>query len=169
MLRGLKRIYATPAMIRNAQNNKLDEPIIYNCGWHTYKYDTKYDLMIRCQSRGKILMIAVFLPQNIAKGYKYPNYEIYCNPEGDEYITRVRHATDGKEIKWSSTMICNLDKVDNIRYFDYGLPERFKKAAIWQRYEGKDEIRQFLKVKEIGLGGILEYQRRCKVRNIEKI
>ena len=80
-------------------------------------------------------MIAVFLPQNIAKGYKYPNYEIYCNPEGDEYITRVRHATDGKEIKWSSTMICNLDKVDNIRYFDYGLPERFKKAAIWQRYD----------------------------------
>lgn len=169
MLRGLKRIYATPAMIRNAQNNMLDEPIIYDCGWHTYKYDTKYDLMIRCQSRGKILMIAVFLPQNIAKGYKYPNYEIYCNPEGDEYITRVRHATDGKEIKWSSAMICNLDKVDNIRYFDYGLPERFKKAAIWQSYEGKDEIRQFLKVKEIGLKGILEYQRRCKVRNIEKI
>lgn len=168
MLRGLKRIYATQTMMAYAQNNKLDEPIVYDCGWYTYRYDTKYDLMLRCQSRGKILMIAVFLPQNVAKGLKYPNYEIYCNPEGDEYITRVRHATDGKEIKWSSAMICNLDNINRIRYFSYGLPKQLKKTAIWQSYEGKNEIRLFLKTKAIGFEGLLEYQRRCRDRNIKK-
>lgn len=167
-LRELKRIYATPAMIRHAQGNKLDKPITYNCGWYTYKYDTRYDLMIRCQSRGSILMIAVFLPEDVSKGHKYPLYEIYCNPEGNDYITRIRDTKDGREIKWSTAMACNLGRIGMSRYFYYGLSPRLKNSSIWQSYSGKDEIRQFLNVKSKGIEGLIEYQQRCRDRKIKE-
>ena len=73
-LRALKRIYATPTMRRIAQDNKLDKPIVYKYSWHKYTYSTKYDMMLRCQSRGSILMIAVFFPDDVAKGFKYMKY-----------------------------------------------------------------------------------------------
>ena len=166
-LRALKRIYATPAMKRIAQENKLDNPIIYKYSWHTYS--TKYDLMIRCQSRGKILMIAMFFPEDVAKGFKYPTYEIYCNPAGDEYITRERDSADGSEIRWTKAQVFNLNRIDTIRFFDYEPDVKIRKKTIWQSYSGKDEIKQFLNTNRNGIEGLIEYQHRCNLRNIKRI
>ena len=109
-LRSLKRINATPHMRRVAQRNKLAVPIKYVNLWGTYKYDTIYDVMIRCQTRGRILMIAVFFPGKVAEGIKTPTYEIYCNPEGSEFITRILDEA-GNEVRWSTGLFVNLDKV----------------------------------------------------------
>lgn len=168
-LRTLKRIYATPAMKRIAQENKLDNPIIYKYSWRTYTYSTKYDLMIRCQSRGKILMIAMFFPRDVAKGFKYPTYEIYCNPAGDEYITRERDSSDGREIRWTKTQVCNLNRINTIRFFDYEPDVKIRKKTIWQSYSGKDEIKQFLNTNRNGIEGLIEYQHRCNLRDIKRI
>ena len=128
-LRALKRIYATPTMRRIAQDNKLDKPIVYKYSWHKYTYSTKYDMMLRCQSRGSILMIAVFFPDDVAKGFKYPVYEIYCNPKGCEYITRERNPEDGKEIRWTNALVFNLERIDTIRFFDYEPDLKIRKRS----------------------------------------
>lgn len=167
-LRALKRIYATPTMRRIAQDNKLDKPIVYKYSWHKYTYSTKYDMMLRCQSRGSILMIAVFFPDDVAKGFKYPVYEIYCNPKGCEYITRERNPEDGKEIRWTNALVFNLERIDTIRFFDYEPDLKIRKRTIWQNNDGKKEIKQFLGTNMSGLEGLIEYQHRCKLYSIKK-
>lgn len=167
-LRALKRIYATPTMRRIAQDNKLDKPIVYKYSWHKYTYSTKYDMMLRCQSRGSILMIAVFFPDDVAKGFKYPVYEIYCNPKGCEYITRERNPEDGKEIRWTNALVFNLERIDTIRFFDYEPDLKIRKRTIWQNNDGKKEIKQFLGTNMSGLEGLIEYQHRCKSYSIKK-
>lgn len=167
-LRALKRIYATPTMRRIAQDNKLDKPIVYKYSWNKYTYSTKYDMMLRCQSRGFILMIAVFFPDDVAKGFKYPVYEIYCNPKGCEYITRERNPEDGKEIRWTNALVFNLERIDTIRFFDYEPDLKIRKRTIWQNNDGKKEIKQFLGTNMSGLEGLIEYQHRCKSYSIKK-
>ena len=88
-LRSLKRIYAMPKMVRMArENNKKME---YKSRWGNRQkiLPTEYDLFVRCQTRGRILMVCIFRPEMLAAGIITPVYEIYCNPEGDEYITRI--------------------------------------------------------------------------------
>ena len=132
-LRSLKRINATPKMVRMARDN--ERKVEYQSVLHDEIYlerNTVYDLMVRCQSRGAYLMICIFLPEKIAKGELTPTYEVYCNLEGREYITRILQ--DGREQKWSTAMADNLG---NIYYKLYGY--RWYKGIdkrIWQKPEG---------------------------------
>lgn len=162
----LKRINATPHMIELAENNKTEKPLKYKTGWNgLWKKDTKYDIMIRCQSRGAILMVCIFEPEEIAKGNKAPTYEIYCNPEGCEYITRIC-SPDGTE-RWSSAMADNLDgpmghtMSNAFWYAGY-------KARIWQNCGGKDTIKRMLKTEKTGIWGLIEWQRKVKKINTEE-
>lgn len=166
-LREFKRINATPLMMKLAKQNKPDEPIVIRTHWKTYIYDTKYDIFIRCQTRGKILMTSVFFPDKMAAGISTPTYEIYCNPEGDEFITRILDDS-GKEIKWTTSLFYNLGRVYKSSYTDYGLPEQERSGRVWQNYEGKKTIHQFLQVKCIGVEGLTEYQGRSRDRKIQE-
>lgn len=100
-LRRLKRIQATPAMVRLAKENKRD--IVFETDYGDHYKSTVYDIMVRCQTRnlneGRILMVCIFFPGNVAGGELTPAYEIYCNPDGGEYITRV--LDKGAERGWS--------------------------------------------------------------------
>ena len=160
-LRSLKRINATPHMRRVAQQNKLDVPIKYVNSWGTYKHDTIYDVMIRCQTRGRILMIAVFFPDKVAEGIKTPTYEIYCNPEGSEFVTRILDEA-GNEVRWSTGLFVNLEKVQKSLYRDYGLSTIQRNSRVWQNQGGRDTIRQFLRVIHRGIDGLNEYQGKCR-------
>lgn len=55
----LKRINATPKMMELARNNKK-EITYYTKYGSEIKRKTEYDMMVRCQTRGKILMVCVF-------------------------------------------------------------------------------------------------------------
>lgn len=143
-LKKLKRINATPHMIELAKNNKSETPILYNSkhGWDKpLMKRTNYDIMVRCQSRGKILIVCIFLPEEIADGKITPLYEIYCNVEGNEYITRIMPQR-GKE-KWSTAMADNLDDVQQVisKMYWYKNVE----SRIWQNNEGRNTIQQRLK------------------------
>lgn len=167
-LRALKRLNATPTMVRIARNNILSKPITHKNRWGSeYKYDRQYDLMLRCQTRGSILMIAIFIPENIAQGSLTPTYEIYCNPEGNEFITRVRKA-NGEEEKWSDAMLFNLPLVQS-RFINRscGVDDYFKNSRIWQNQGGKAEIKQFLDVDFSGYRGIQQFQNRCREEKIK--
>lgn len=164
-LRKLKRINATPKMVQMARYNK--EQIVYKSRWGNKKKNTKYDMFVRTQTRGKYLMVCLFFPEKIAAGELMPTYEIYCNPEGDEYITRYLEA--GEEKGWRTAMADNLDEVG---YYWIGYWERENypgiEKRIWQNTEGKKTIQQFLKTKKTGIDGLVEWQRKVKDRKIQE-
>lgn len=166
-LRKLKRINATPKMVRMAEDNRQE--MIYKSvvDWRDDMHkDSRYDAMVRCQSRGKYLMIAVFFPERVQKGEQTPAYEIYCNPAGDEYITRI--LTGGVEQRWSTAMTDNLTGlVESVAFDPYdrrchvGLEKR-----IWQNQEGEMTIKRFLGTKDKGIYGLIEWQRKTREKVI---
>lgn len=155
-LRSLKRINATAKMVELAKNNHKRMKYKSDYG-RSIEMDTVYDLLVRCQTRGKILMVCVFLPEEIEKGKLTPAYEIYCNPEGNEYITRIVEA--GQQEKWSNAMADNIGKIYNrINFYYYRTYKQEKR--IWQNEEGKETIRQFLGTEKKGLFGLIEWERK---------
>ncbi len=165
-LRKLKRICATPKMMQMAKDNHRE--MVYRYSYynnHKVTYKTKFDLFVRCQTRKSFLMICVFKPEWMEKGITHPFYEIYCNKEGDEWITRILNR-DGTEEKWSSAMFDNLPCVLNSHWREYGLPGT--KKRIWQNPEGKDTIQRVLKTNEKGVEGLIEWQRKIKAKRIEE-
>lgn len=168
-LRQLKRINATPAMIRMAKENKRD--VVYKTRWGDQHKTTVYDLMVRCQTRGmgkgRILMVCIFFPNKVAKGILTPFYEIYCNPDGGEYITRILN-DDGTERGWSGAMADNLEETDryisSYWYIEIGNPQ----PRIWQNAEGKNTIQSFFGTKEKGILGLIEWQRKTRKEKIEE-
>lgn len=165
-LRSMKRIYAMPKMVRMArENNKKME---YKSQWGNRQkiLPTEYDLFVRCQTRGRILMVCIFRPEMLAAGIITPVYEIYCNPEGDEYITRIMKERDGTEEKWSMAMFDNLWHVTNSHLTDYEMKREDSIRRIWQNPEGKKTIQGFLKTKKKGVEGLIEWQRKVKAQKI---
>lgn len=169
-LKKLKRIYATSLMMRLAKQNKLDKPIQYKSEWETSYTEkkTKYDMFIRCQTRGKILMVAIFFPKDMEKGIKEPLYEIYCNAEGYEFITRINRP--GKKEKWSTAKMKNLGRVCNETWICNQLTYGYKNAdsRIWQNQEGKTTIKRFLGTDDRGWKGIVKWQEKARSEQIKR-
>lgn len=165
-LRSLKRIYATPKMIQLAKDNK--RRMEYSYTWDKKRkqvHMTEFDLLVRCQTRGGFLMICIFLPEWLEKGIKHPVHEIYCNFEGDEYITRMLDQ-DGTEERWSSAMFENLDYIYNSTCMNYWLIGADRR--IWQNPEGMNTIKRFLKTDKKGAFGLIEWQRKVKKKKIDE-
>ena len=111
-------------------------------------------------------MICLFLPAKVREGELTPTYEIYCNPEGKEYITRVLRG--GREEKWSSAMADNLDGLDEIYSNAYMGWYKGTEKRVWQNPGGKDTIKKFLGTQSPGLKGLVEWQRKIRRENIEE-
>lgn len=167
-LRKLKRINATPKMIQISKNNQ--KKMIYKSKYFELrdkKKNTEFDVLVRSQTRGVYLMVCLFFPEKIAAGELTPTYEIYCNPEGGEYITRYLEA--GEEKGWMTAMADNLDMVSYYWPCEFerreypGIEKRF-----WQNPEGKKTIQQFLKTNEAGLDGLIEWERKMRTKRIEE-
>lgn len=167
-LRKLKRIHATRKMVRLANDN--NKKMEYRPAWdekRTKILPTEFDFLIRCQSRGTYLMICVFHPGWVQKGIMHPLYEIYCNPEGDEYITRILDA-DGTEKRWSSAMFDSLYHVYYREYDRYWMEDTDRDRRIWQNPEGKKTIQEFLKTQKRGIRGLTEWQQKVKDQKREE-
>lgn len=167
-LRNLKRICATPKMMRMAEDNY--KRMEYRYQWDTKRKEilpTEYDMFIRCQTRKGILMICAFHPEYMQKGNKSPLYEIYCNPEGGEWITRIMKS-DGTEEKWSSAMFDNLYYVEHSYWKRRSWSLVGVDKRIWQNPEGKDAIQRVLKTDKKGVEGLIEWQRKTKAKRIEE-
>lgn len=163
-LRQLKRINATPHMIDLANEKGI---FTYESPYgKSLIRNVRYDLLVRCQTRGGILMICLFMADRIRQGELTPAYEIYCNPEGKEYITR--ELEDGREVRWSSAMADNLKGMEDIYIYSSCSWYKGLEKRIWQNPEGKETIKKFLDVQKPGLQGLVEWQRKIRRENIEE-
>lgn len=161
----LKRINATPKMVRMAQNNVIP-PFKNGTDWYERTFTTRYDMLMRCQTRGKYLMVCLFFPEQIAQGKTTPLYEIYLNAEGNEWETRI-NSGEAQDDKWSSAKMENLGMVFNETLIgSYGYEKRFVDSRIWINQEGHKTIKDFLKTKEGGWRGIQEFQERARTEQI---
>lgn len=166
-LRKLKRINATPKMVQMARDNQKEIVYKSSCGWRDEKENTQFDLFVRTQTRGKYLMVCLFFPEKIAEGELTPTYEIYCNPEGNEYITRYLEA--GEEKGWRTAMAKNLDTVINY-WPGYWIRKEYPgiEKRIWQNPEGKKTIQKVLKTEKTGIDGLVEWQRKVKDQKVQE-
>lgn len=144
-LRQLKRIYATPVMIKRAKKEEV------------------HRLYARCQSRSGLLMVCIFDVSEMKKGIKEPVYEIYINPESDQWITWIQ--PQGQSGKWSEAMLENLGLV-RTNWWSY--PNGKRENIIWQNQEGKAEIKHYLKTEQSGWLGIVEWQKKCREEKIAR-
>lgn len=89
-LRKLRALPATDEMMEKGKTIKPD-----------------YDALFRIQNLGPYIKIAVFLPKKMKKDIRTPQYEVFLNVAGGEYLTRELD-DKGQELKWRTSMISNL-------------------------------------------------------------
>lgn len=90
--------------------------------WDGKKYKViipDYDVLLRVQNLNGYIKIAVFFPEKIRADIKTPRYEIFLNVKGEEYITRELD-DEGKELRWLTAMVCNLQGMDFYSWYYYG-------------------------------------------------
>ena len=164
----LKRINATPKMVDMARNNMIS-PVKGGKDWCERTFTTRYDMLMRCQTRGRYLMVCLFFPNQVAQGKTTPLYEIYLNREGNEWETRICPG-EPQVARWSSAKICNLGMVysETLINEDYAYGKKFIDGRIWINKEGYKSIKDFLKTKEGGWRGILEFQERAREEQIRQ-
>lgn len=148
-LERLRPLNATPAMIK-----ALDEPGKEKIVWINRTYEHRYNVAARCQNLQGILKVSVCTREDISDKVFAPKWDIFINPEGDEYITRERQA-DGS-YKWRGAYINNLAN-RNWHARDYD-------KYMYINPEGRRSIQRLLGTKEGGFEGILEWQTGCKKR-----
>lgn len=106
----LRRLRALPATKAMMEKGKKYQNLEYK-RWDGSKYTTiepEYDALFRIQTLKGYTKIAIFLPEDMRKDISTPRYEVFLNVPGGEYITRELDE-NGKELRWLSSMICNLD------------------------------------------------------------
>lgn len=104
-LRKLRSLPPTKEMIEKAKDNKIHEKI-KGIGYSAY-YSKRYKYFLRVQNLDRYIKIAVYPAENLAVNIKTPSHEVFLNPVGEEYITRL-FDDKGKETGWSKAMFYNL-------------------------------------------------------------
>jgi DNA-directed RNA polymerase subunit RPC12/RpoP len=110
-LRKLRKLPATKEMMQKGKQYHEEERVEW---WSGEKYKVtvpQYDILLRVQNLSGYIKVAVFLPQDMRKNIRTPRYEIFINPAGGEWITRVLDE-NGNEERWSDAMVRNLPDTD---------------------------------------------------------
>ena len=106
-LRKLRTLPATKEMMEKAKNP--------NC---------KYEIFCRVQNLNGYIKIAIFLPKQMKKNIRTPKYEIFLDVKAEEYITRELD-DKGKELRWLTAMVNNLDGIDYWRWYYYNTAKAY--------------------------------------------
>lgn len=138
-LRKLKSIMATPEIIEISENDppqKIGSGYSAQIGYHYKRY-------YRTRVVGKILIIAIFLPEYIRAGSRFPAYELYIDRAHKKFIT-YSHV----EKRWSNA------KIDCIDWPGYV----FCSTEDWISANDDARIKSYLGTSNGGFYGILSYQ-----------
>lgn len=117
-LRKLRALPATKEMMEKGKRYQEKEERVWYTGKTKLKIIPDYDVLLRVQNLKGYIKIAVFLPEKMRKNIKTPKYEIFLNIAGEEYITRELD-DDGKEVRWLTAMVHNLEGVHFIHWYPY--------------------------------------------------
>ena len=149
-LRSLRTLNATPAMMQKAVTDVGKE-----MNWNKKMHKFEHYLYLRCQNLKGIIKVAVFCTENMKLGAYMAEYEIFLNPEGEEFIT-----WDVKDKKWRESMLDNLIGWWEVR-------EKADKKA-WINSEGLKTLRTKLDSDKDAFGAIVEFQRRVREKQAER-
>lgn len=158
-LRKLRTLNATPEMIKKAKENegKYKERVTFG---YVREYKRKYGSYLRCQNLKGYLKIAIFMPKDMIAGKKEPRFEIFIDPENENYITR--EWVKGEEY-WRTA------RIENLNYNNDGgnyMWEAEKEA--WINREGAKSIQTGLKVDRGGYEGISKWQQSIDKKRLEE-
>lgn len=143
-LLSLRTLNATDKMMELA---KEDMPRA--AGWNGQEHEYKYGMYLRCQQLSGILKISIFFCEELKQGITEAYYDLFCNPEGDEWITY-----DRREETWKTAKLDMLYKPSYVYY-----------SGKYMNPEGIRAIKHILKVQNGGYRGILSWQ--LKIREDE--
>lgn len=150
-LRRLRRLYATPDMMRKAG---MDVPVLKDRKnrWRKDLYEYKYGVYMRCQVLQGILKVAFFLTEPMRMGSNRPAYELYINRETGEFAT-----WDMRLEKWRTAKVDMLD-----------WPEYAWNSGRYINPEGNRAIKRYLNTEHGGYKGILEWQQSVRKEELRK-
>ncbi len=141
LLLKLRRLEATPAMMRMANDDKPEKKKISQ--WSDQKCEVyKYGLYMRCQYLNGILKVSFFLSNLMRLGLKTSVYDLYINKASGEFITY-----DHENKRWTEA------KLDMLFW-----PEYVRHSGKWINNDGTNNIKRYLDVKNGGFKGLLDYQ-----------
>lgn len=141
MLLKLRKLEATPAMMKMANEDKPEKKKIYQ--WSDQKCEVyNHGLYMRCQYLNGILKVAFFLANLMRLGLKSPIYDLYINKESGEFITY-----DHENKRWTEA------KLDMLVW-----PEYVRHSGKWMNDDGNYNVKHYLDVKNGGYRGLLDYQ-----------
>lgn len=115
-LRKLRALPATKEMMLKGKRFTEETKKVWYYNEPITKIIPDYDVLLRVQNLNGYIKIAVFLPEKMRKNIKTPRYEIFLNVQGCEYLTRELN-DEGKEARWLTSMVNNLDGVDAFSYY----------------------------------------------------
>ncbi len=149
MLMKMRKLTATPSMIEYAKNDKLHTQGQYSWG-NTQGYNVgRY---LRCTMERDILKVAIFLTEHMRAGGKLPAYEIYLDTKKGDFITY-----DCIQQKWRNA---KADLLPWPSYVHYSYND-------WMSDNGYWKIKKFLRTRQGGFPGILEFQLRVRADQLK--
>jgi DNA-directed RNA polymerase subunit RPC12/RpoP len=141
MLLKLRKLEATPAMMKLANEDKPEKKKIYQ--WSDQKCEVyKYGLYMRCQYLNGILKVSFFLANLMRLGLRSSVYDLFINKASGEFITY-----DHENKRWTEA------KLDMLFW-----PEYVRHSGKWINNDGTNNIKRYLDVKNGGFKGLLDYQ-----------
>lgn len=153
-LRQLRQLNATETMKKMAESNEGKIQCKNKWGYDRVK-ERKYAWYARCQQINGYLKIAIFQPYNIEKGIYTPQYELFINYTGKEYIWRELDEK-GNEKRWTKSLIENIHLKAHWSY------EWSSRNMMWLNPEGSRTIKHLLQTREGGYEGIKEWQHKIR-------
>lgn len=121
-LRKLRSLPPTKEMIEKARDNKIHEKV-KGIGYDAY-YQKRYRYFARVQNLGYYIKMAIYEAENLAAGIKTPKFEVFLNPKGEEYTTRILK-DDGTEDGWSKAMLYNIPGMEGYYWYSYKYQHTF--------------------------------------------
>ena len=114
-LLAMKKLQATPKMLKDAEDNPIEEKKVRLPYGYTTVKTSRYGRYFRAVQQDGILKVSIFLQRELERGDRIPRYDVYCDKENEEYTTY-----EYGERKWRTAKIDNLD-YPGINYLTEGL------------------------------------------------
>ena len=139
----LRRLYATPKMVRIAQQD-IPKKVTVRSSWHSYQeVRRKYQLYLRCRVDNGILKASLYYPDNLRTDGRMPSYEVYIDRDARRFITY-----DCINKRWLDSKLDRLEWPHYVPEFPrtWVIPAEAKAAA------------EYLASEKTGYEAILNYQ-----------
>jgi len=146
-LLSLRKLYATPGMMRAAAED-IPKKRTFSYWGGTYTAEaSKFDLFMRCALLGDILKVALYQPKSMRLGSRKPAFELFIDREERTFLTY-----DYEKKRW---LTAKLDRLEWQQQYQTG-------ATRWISDKDAKTVMSYLSTETGDYWGILKYQREIR-------